>query len=138
MLLIVLDADPEAQLNLAEQYQVIRKELEQFSTKLAKKDYLLVVNKSEQLGEEFHSPLFREYMEDRGLQKLKNCAPQSDILFISALKSLGLKSLSHEVQKQLQQYQQQEPLEPLARTTVLGNTELLNSLADSAVGSLQR
>lgn len=127
LMLIVLDADPEAKFNLAEQFEILRTELEQFSTKLAKKEYFVAINKSELLGEEYKSELFFDYMNDRGLKKLLELVGDRKTVFISALKAVGLKSLSNDLQKSLE-LAKSESFDDLSETVVtrLGNINLFS------------
>lgn len=119
LLVILLDADPDTNRDLVEEYKTLERELNQFSAELGDKPRVVAINKMD---------AFSFILEERGLKELTAYLKKQKISApyqISAVSGVGLETLKDRVEKELMA-QGPRPLENnVAPKIVLGNQDLL-------------
>lgn len=96
VLLFVLNIDPDSGKSLAEQYEILNRELTNFSPELAEKPRLVAINKIDQAG----ADLLSEFLNEQGFAKLKT-QWTGKISMISGATREGVDALMLEVEKLL-------------------------------------
>ncbi|HEC1759311.1 TPA: GTPase ObgE [Campylobacter lari] len=108
-LLFVLDSLRE--MSLKEQFCILRKELEKFSSKLYARNFGLMLSKSDSvnLGEEFAQKMEDDYNELKAYLQSQN-NPQSFFVKVSSLEKTGLKELKFMLLEEVKKIRNQNNL----------------------------
>lgn len=104
-LVFLLDLGPDTQRSLSDEYSVLEKELENFSSELKEKPRLIVFNKtdtytSDPEGDE----IFHQFLEDKGLSAFEKMRAKFGLpkpLLISGVSGFGLEKLKSEIENLL-------------------------------------
>lgn len=119
LLVIMLDADPDTNRDLLEEYKTLERELSEFSDELGDKQRIVAINKMD---------AFSFILEDRGINELKAYLKKKKLgepYLISAVSGTGLEPLKDRIEKELAALGPRPLENVLAPRIVLGNQDLL-------------
>ena len=103
LLVIMLDLDPNTGRDLLDEYETLENEMGAFSEELLTKPRIVAVNKVDAFGSASNDPLLKEFLMEKGFDKLEARFKKdgTPLFLISAVQGEGLEKLREVIEEKL-------------------------------------
>ena len=129
LIIILLDLDPNTGRQLLDEFNILNREMSEFSKELSSKPWVLAFNKTDAFSNDPKDPLFEEFLKERGIDPLKKHLNRyypelTQTFLISAVSGQGLDALKEHIEQRLGKLGPREFVNEVSTALEMGDQEL--------------